>query len=119
MTFMDGRHTESDKLIQQLAGLEYIVDSNSNILNQDPFARDFLAFKMEVAQSFIEESQLWRTMGNQRKCDAAVQNANIFLEQTQTLLDGILNEYCEKAWLDFQRELAFTSPVFTYYAMPQ
>ncbi len=119
MTFIGGIHNESNQLVQQLAGLRYIVDSHLNLLDADPFSKDFLSFKLDLAQSFVDELQVWKTLGNQSKCDAAVKNANFFLEQTQALLDRILNEYCEKAWLDSQRELAFTSPVFAYYAIPQ
>ena len=105
----------SEQLYQQLGGCKYIVDVNSDRLNQDPFLKDFLAFKIDIAQGYIEELQIWERLGDQRKSRSAIDNAISFLEQIQVLIDRILDDQCEEAWVDFQRELRFSSYVSTPY----
>ncbi len=115
MAISNELYNKSDKLVQQLAGLQYIVDTNPDVINKDPVTREFLAFKVEIALSFVEELQVWKTLGNQAKCNSAIANAQFFMEQAQVLLDRMLDEYCEEAWSDFQKELAFTPYVPTDY----
>jgi hypothetical protein len=108
MALMNNISNESDKLVQQLAGLLYLVDINQSILNQNPISKEFLVFKLEIAQSLVEESQIWGTLGNQIKRDSLMKNAQFFLDQAQVLLDLILDRHCKQAWLDFLKELKFS-----------
>jgi|WetSurMetagenome_2_1015567.scaffolds.fasta_scaffold939286_1 hypothetical protein len=115
MAMRNGIHNASDNLIQLLAGLRYMVDANKDILADRPVSNEFLGFKIDIAQNFIDELQLWEDVGNQSKCNEVIENARFFIEQAQVLLDRILDEQCEQAWLDFQRELRFTSHDSTNY----
>ena len=115
MALINDVRNESDRLIQQLAGLQYIIETNRDGMNKYFVTLEFLAFKMDVAQSFIEELQSWEMLGNQGKCDSAMDGAQFFLEQARVLLDRVLDEQCEDAWLDSQRELRFSSYASSKY----
>jgi hypothetical protein len=112
MTLIDDAHTKSTQLLQQLRGLKFLVDTNKDKLNQDPFFVEFLGFKTDMAQSFIEELQNWEELGNQRKCKDTLEDVLFFLGEINALIDRKLDEHCEEAWLDYQRELGFTDSVF-------
>jgi len=107
--------TKSENLLQQLRGLKFIMDANRGILNRNPVSNEFLNFKVDIAQNFIEELQLWEELGNQSKCNVVFDNAQFFLEQSQVLMDRMLDDYCKNAWLDFQKELTFTNHAFSNY----
>jgi hypothetical protein len=108
MALMNTINNKSDQLIQQLGGLRYPVDINHCMLNQSPISKEFLIFKLEIAQSLVEELQSWETLGNQSKCDSLMESVQVFLDQAQVLLDMILDKHCEQAWLDSLQELKFT-----------
>lgn len=113
MAVIDEANTKSAQLLQQLRGLKFLADTNRDGLNKDPFFVEFLGFKMDMAQSFIEELQNWEELGNQRKCKNIIDDALFFLGEINALIDRKLDEQCEEAWLDYQRELGFTDSVFT------
>ncbi len=120
MALVIGIPNESEKLIQQLEGLRFIVDINRNVLNANPVLKEFLAFKMDMAQSLIDELQSWEALRNKSKCNQASDNALFFIEQIQVLLDRVLDARCEEAWLNSQRELKFNSyapPAYEYVLM--
>ena len=104
-------HNRSENLLQQLGCYKFITDINRDALNKDPFLREFLAFKMDVAQGYIEESQIYEKIGDQSKSNSAIENAQFFLEQIQVLIDRMLDDQCEEAWEDFQKELRFANYV--------
>jgi hypothetical protein len=112
MTLIDEAHTKSTQLLQQLRGLKFLVDTNKDKLNQDPFFVEFLGFKMDMAQSFIEELQNWEELGNQRKCKDTLDAALFFLGEITVLIDRKFDEHCEEVWFDYQRELGSTDSVF-------
>lgn len=102
---------KSENLLQQLGSCKFIADINREALNKDPFLQEFLAFKMDVAQGYIAELQIYERLGDQSKCKTAIENAQFFLGQIQDLIDQMLDEQCEEAWEDFQKELRFANHV--------
>jgi hypothetical protein len=112
MAFIDEAHTKSAQLLQQLRGLKFLAGANKDQLNKDSFFVEFLHFKMDMAQSFIEELQNWEELGNQRKCKDTLDDALFFLGEINVLIDRKFDEHCEEAWLDYQRELGFADSVF-------
>jgi len=112
---------KSENLLQQLGGCKFIAEINRDLLNKDPFLKEFLAFKMDVAQGYIAELQIYERLGDQSKCKSAAENALFFLRQIQVLIDRMLDDQCEEAWLDFQKELRFTNHIpFPYeYVLKQ
>jgi hypothetical protein len=115
MATMNEMQLKSEYLLQQLRGLKYIVDANKHELNKNAVSMEFLGFKIDLAQNLIEELRLWEEIGNQNKCKDVFDNAHFFLEQALALMDRMLDEQCEEAWLDFQRELRFTNHVTIPY----
>ena len=102
---------KSENLLQQLGGCKFIAEINRDVLNKDPFLKEFLAFKMDVTQSYISELQIYERLRDQSKCKSAIENAELFLEQIQSIIDRMLDDECEEAWLDFQKELRFANYV--------
>ena len=100
-------HGKSEQLLQRLRGLKSIVDGSREVLNKNLVSKEFLAFKIDIATNLIEELQLWEKLGNAGKCTSVFEDAQFFLEQAWVLMDRLLDEQCEEAWLDFQRELKF------------
>ena len=100
---------KSEQLLQQLRGLKFIVDGSGDVLNKNLISKEFLAFKIDLANNLIEELQLWEKLGNADKCNSVFEDAQFFLEQAQVLMDRMLDDQCEEAWLDFQRELRFAN----------
>lgn len=115
MTISNNIHTKSELLLQQLRGLKFIVDANKEVLNKNPVSREFIGFKMDIAQNFIEELQLWEKLGNPSKCSDVLDNAQFFIQQAQVLVDRILDDHCNEAWLDYQRTLRFTNHISTTF----
>lgn len=115
MSIINDIHFKSKNLLQRLRGLKFIVDENRDVLNKNSVSLEFLAFKIDIAQNFIDELHLWEELGNQSKCDDVSVHAQFFLEQAQVLMDRLLDEQCEEAWLVFQRELSITSYASTSY----
>jgi len=113
MALIVDAHAESTQLLQQLRGLKFLVDTNRDEINKDPFFEDFLGFKMDIAQSFIEELRSWEELGNQRKCKDTLDDALFFLGEVNVLIDRKFNEHCEKVWLDYQGELGAPDAVIT------
>ena len=109
MATFNNLHINSENLLQQLRSLKFIMGSNQDILDKNPVSNEFLNFKIDIAQNYIEELQLWEEIGNQGKCDSMVDNTLFFLEQARVLLDRMLDDHCNDAWLDFQKELRFTN----------
>jgi hypothetical protein len=112
MAVIDETYTKSAQLLQKLRGLKFLADTNRIGLNKDPFFVEFLGFKIDMAQSFIEELQNWEELGNQRKCKDTLDDALFFLGEINVLIDRKFDEHCEEAWLDYQRELGFADSVF-------
>jgi len=100
---------KSEQLLQQLRGLKFIVDGSRDVLNQNLVLKEFLAFKIDIANNLIEELQLWEKLGTVSKCNSVFDDALFFLEQAWVLMDRMLDEQCEEAWLNFQRELRFAN----------
>ena len=111
MAVSNGIRNKSENLLRQLGGCKFIVDINRDALNKDPFFKEFLAFKIDVAQGYIAELQIYERLGDQSKCKSAIENAQFFLVQIQDFIDRMLDEQCEEAWENFQKELKFTNHV--------
>ena len=105
MTTMHDIHLESEKLLQQMDGLKFSAGANLDVINKDPFMVEFLSFKMEIAQGFIEELQFWEECENQSKCKYAIENTKFFLGQIQVLIDHLLREHHEEVVIDSQNEV--------------
>jgi hypothetical protein len=100
---------KSEQLLQQLRGLKFIVDGSRDVLNKNLTSKEFLAFKIDIANNLIEELQLWENLGNASKCNSVFDDARFFVEQAWGLMNRMLDEQCEEAWLEFQRELRFAN----------
>ena len=92
-------HLSSEHLLQRLGSWKFIAASNQEAFEKNPVLLEFLGFEMDAALSFIEELQVWEKVGDQSKCDYAVENTQVFLEKIQVLIDCALDEQEEEALL--------------------
>lgn len=93
---------KSESLLQELGIWRSIIIPSSNLFDKDLFLRDFLAFKIDIAQGFIEESYKWEKSGNETKRKNAVDNAEVYLGQIQVLFDGMFID--QGTWPDSGEE---------------
>jgi hypothetical protein len=113
MTKINDVHSSSESLLQQLEGWKCIASAQRDILNQNPFLEEFLAFKLDIAQGYIEELQFWEEVANQSKCQNAIENTQFFLGQVKVLMDRVICGQQKEVLIDSQNELSFTIRVST------
>jgi hypothetical protein len=106
---------KSENLLNELDGWKLIATANKDELNNDPFLKEFLAFKLDITQGFIEELQFWEEVGNDSKCHNAIENAQFFLGQIQILMDRFLSDQQKEVLFDSQKELNVTIYVPTFH----
>ena len=99
---------KSECLLQQLGNWKLIAAAYGDLIEKDAFLKEFLAFKMDIAQGFIEELQVWEAIGNETKCKKAIENAVFFLGQIQTLFDRVIAGRYQETWRKQEEELIFT-----------
>ena len=115
MTMFSSVSNKSENLLQQLEGWKSIASANRNVLNKNPFLEEFLAFKMEIAQGYIDELIFWEEVENQSKCHDAIDNARFFLGQIQVLIDRMLKDPCEEVFLDPETEISVTLRISRFH----
>lgn len=104
MTIANEIHVKSENLLKQLENWKFIAAAYSDLFDKDAFLKDFLAFKMDIVQGFIEELQGWEEIGNETKCKNSIENAEFFLGQVQVLLDRVFADQYQKTWQDIIEE---------------
>jgi hypothetical protein len=97
MTTFNGSTNESEILVRQLGDWKSVIEANSDILKKNSFLREFLGFKMDIAQNLIEELQSWEEIGNQSKCDRVSGDIQLFLGQIQVLIERAFSDAWEQA----------------------
>jgi hypothetical protein len=105
-------HVKSEQLLQQLGNWKFTAAAYGNLFDKDAFLKEFLGFKMDIAQGFIEELQGWEEIGNETKCNNAIDNAEFFLGQIQALFDRKFADQYQETWQDVEDELIFTDYVY-------
>ena len=108
MTITNEIGIKSDYLLQELGNWKLVAIAYGDIIDNDTFLKQFLAFKMDIAQGFIEELQVWEEIGNEIKCKKAIENAVFFLGQIQTLFDRVIAGRYQETWRKQEEELIFT-----------
>ena len=108
MTTANEIHVNSGYLLKQLGNWKCIAAAFCDLFDKDPFQKEFLAFKMDIVQGFIEELQAWEETGNETKCKNAIDNSEFFLGQIQVLIDRVLGVQYQANWEDMEEERNFT-----------
>jgi hypothetical protein len=62
---------------------------------------------VDIAQGYIEESQSWEKSGNETKCNNAIDNAELFMEQIQMLFNSMFVDQDQGTWQDMEEETVF------------
>jgi hypothetical protein len=108
MTTPNEVHVKSEHLLQQLVNWKFTAAAYGDLFDKDAFLKEFLAFKMDIAQGFIVELRGWEEIGNEPKCKNAMDNSEFFLGQIQVLIDRVFADQYQETRQDMEEELAFT-----------
>ena len=103
---------KSDCLLQELGNWKLVAIAYGDLIDKNTFLKEFLAFKMDLAQGFIEELQGWEEIGNETKCKNAIGNAEFFLGQIQVLFDRVVAGQYQEKWRELEEELIFTDYIY-------
>jgi hypothetical protein len=76
----------------QLDNYKLIVEVNTDLEEESLFAKDGLAKKLELAQSYLNDSDDWGELGDWTKSHDALSNANIIIGQIGAVIKHILNQ---------------------------
>lgn len=98
---------KSECLLQELEIWRFTVTPHSKLFDKDAFLRDFLAFKIDIAQGFIEESYKWEKSGNETKRKSVIDHAEMYLGQIQDLFDKMFADQDQENWQDMEEEVSF------------
>jgi hypothetical protein len=112
MTTANEIGVKSEYLLQQLENWKLVAAAYGDLIEKDAFLKEFLAFKMDLAQGFIEELQGWEEIGNETKCKNAIENAEFFLGQIQVLFDRVYAGQYQEKWRELEEELIFTDYIY-------
>jgi hypothetical protein len=112
MTTANEIHVKSEHLLQQLVNWKFTAAAYGDLFDKDAFLKEFLDFKMDIAQGFIAELQGWEEIGNETKCKNAIDNSEFFLGQIQVLIDRVIAGQYQETWQDVEEELIFTDDIY-------
>jgi hypothetical protein len=76
----------------QLENYSLIIEVNTDSKDQSIFAKGELDKKLELAQSYLNESHQWEATGDQTKSHDALCNANIIIGEISAVIRHILNQ---------------------------
>jgi hypothetical protein len=76
----------------QLQNDKLIVDVNTGLEDQNLFAKEELPKKLELAQSYLNQSDEWGKRGDQTKSYDALSEANLIILEITAVLKNILNQ---------------------------
>jgi hypothetical protein len=76
----------------QLDNYKLIVEVNTNLEEESLFAKDGLAKKIELAQSYLNDADDWGKRGDHTKSHDALSKANLMIVEITAVLKHILNQ---------------------------
>jgi hypothetical protein len=75
-----------------LENYELIVAVNTDLGGESIFAKEELAKKLELAQSYLNDSDEWGKQGDRTKCQDALSNANLIIVEVGSVIAHVLAE---------------------------
>src|SRR5512133_1379799 len=76
----------------QFENYKLIAEVNTELLASNLFTERELPRKLELAQSYINESHQWEELGDQTKSHDALTNANIMIVEVGAVIKYILSQ---------------------------
>lgn len=86
----------------QLDNYKLISEVNLELLEQYQFTKGELPGKLELAQSYINQSRAWEKLGDQSKCHDALASANLILVEVGAVIKLVLNQVVSSDESDLQ-----------------
>jgi hypothetical protein len=107
-------HVNSEYLLQQLENWKLIAAAYGDLIEKDAVLKEFLAFKIDITQGFIEELQGWEALGNETKCKNAIDSAEFFLGQIQALFDRVFAGRYQEKWREMEEECVSSDYIYVF-----
>ena len=76
----------------QLENYKLIIEVNTDLADESLFAKEELPKKLELAQSYLNDSDQWGTLRDRTKSYNTLINANMIVEKITAVLKHILNQ---------------------------
>jgi hypothetical protein len=90
---MHGRDAFDRKSLQtQLENYKLIVDVNTDLEDDSLFTKEELTQELELAQSYLNDSDAWGKLGDWTKSYDALSNANMIIVEVGSEITRILAE---------------------------
>lgn len=90
---MHGRDAFDRKSLQtQLENYKLIVDVNTDLEDDSLFTKEGLTQELELAQSYLNDSDAWGKLGDWTKSYDALSNANLIIVDISAVLKHILKQ---------------------------
>jgi hypothetical protein len=74
----------------QLENYKLIAEVNTELLDKNLFTKEELPGKLELAQSYINESHQWEGLGDQDRSHEALSTANLIIVEISAVVKHIL-----------------------------
>jgi hypothetical protein len=81
---------EGEILVMQLESYKLAAHAFRDLIDHNLIEKELLSFKVEIAQGYIDQLEVYEELGDQIKCGYAIDNANHFLEQIKVMLEKIV-----------------------------
>jgi hypothetical protein len=76
----------------QLENYKLIAEVNQELLDENLFTKGELPGKLELAQSYINQSREWEELGDQPNSDDALTSANLIIVEVGAVVKLVLNQ---------------------------
>lgn len=76
----------------QLENYKLITEVNLELLDEYQFTQGELSGKLELAQSYINQSREWEELGDQPKSHDALTSANLIIVEVGAVIRLVLNQ---------------------------
>lgn len=86
----------------QLETYKLLAEVNTDLLDENLFAKAEFLGKLELAQRYIDESRQWEELGDQTKSHVTLSNANIIIVEAGAVIKCLL--YQDPFWDDSNLE---------------
>ncbi len=83
---------DTKSLQTHLKNYELIIVVNTDLAGESIFAKEELAKKLELAQSYLNDSEEWREQGDRTRCQDALSNANLIIVEVGSVITRVLAE---------------------------
>jgi hypothetical protein len=76
----------------QLENCKLIAEVNKELLDKNPFTKEEISGKLELAQNYINESRRFEELDDQNKCNESLTTVSIIMVEISAVIKHVLNQ---------------------------